>query len=113
MKALVCVKRVIDYNVKIRVKPDETGVVTEGVKMSINPFDEIALEEALEVLAIQPPQHAEFSGQRARRLTRDVIQQSQLAKQVAGVEGVHQRSLACHLHAAGLDDVPVRDEGWF
>ena len=43
-KILVCIKRVIDYNVKIRVKPDETGVVTEGVKMSINPFDEIALE---------------------------------------------------------------------
>ena len=48
-KILVCIKRVIDYNVKIRVKPDETGVVTEGVKMSINPFDEIALEEALRV----------------------------------------------------------------
>ena len=47
MKALVAVKRVIDYNVKIRVKPDESGVVTEGVKMSINPFDEIALEQAL------------------------------------------------------------------
>ena len=48
-KILVCIKRVIDYNVKIRVKPDETGVVTEGVKMSINPFDEIALEEALRI----------------------------------------------------------------
>ena len=46
---LVCIKRVIDYNVKIRVKPDESGVVTEGVKMSINPFDEIALEEALRI----------------------------------------------------------------
>ena len=48
-KILVCIKRVIDYNVKIRVKPDESGVVTEGVKMSINPFDEIALEEALRI----------------------------------------------------------------
>ena len=48
-KILVCIKRVIDYNVKIRVKPDETGVITEGVKMSINPFDEIALEEALRI----------------------------------------------------------------
>lgn len=46
-KILVCIKRVIDYNVRIRVKPDGTGVVTDGVKMSINPFDEIALEEAL------------------------------------------------------------------
>jgi len=46
-KILVCIKRVVDYNVRIRVKPDGTGVVTDGVKMSINPFDEIALEEAL------------------------------------------------------------------
>lgn len=48
-KILVCLKRVIDYNVRVRVKPDNTGVVTEGVKMSINPFDEIALEEALRI----------------------------------------------------------------
>lgn len=47
MKVLVGVKRVIDYNVKIRVKPDHTGVVTENVKMSMNPFDEIAVEEAI------------------------------------------------------------------
>ena len=47
MKALVCVKRVIDYNVKIRVKADKTGVETENVKMSMNPFDEIAVEEAV------------------------------------------------------------------
>jgi electron transfer flavoprotein beta subunit len=46
-KILVGLKRVVDYNVRVRVKPDGTGVVTEGVKMSINPFDEIALEEAL------------------------------------------------------------------
>jgi electron transfer flavoprotein beta subunit len=48
-KIMVCVKRVIDYNVRVRVKPDGTGVVTDGVKMSINPFDEIALEEALRI----------------------------------------------------------------
>jgi electron transfer flavoprotein beta subunit len=47
MKALVAVKRVIDYNVKIRVKADQTGVETANVKMSMNPFDEIAVEEAL------------------------------------------------------------------
>ncbi len=46
-KIMVCLKRVVDYNVRVRVKPDGSGVVTEGVKMSINPFDEIALEEAL------------------------------------------------------------------
>ncbi len=47
MKILVGLKRVIDYNVRVQVKPDGSGVVTDGVKMSINPFDEIALEEAL------------------------------------------------------------------
>ncbi|MBA4786095.1 MAG: electron transfer flavoprotein subunit beta/FixA family protein, partial [Rhizobiales bacterium] len=47
MKILVPVKRVVDYNVKIRVKPDGTGVELANVKMSMNPFDEIAVEEAL------------------------------------------------------------------
>ncbi|RPH11340.1 MAG: electron transfer flavoprotein subunit beta/FixA family protein, partial [Alphaproteobacteria bacterium TMED89] len=47
MKALVCVKRVVDYNVKIRVKPDNSGVDLANVKMSMNPFDEIAVEEAI------------------------------------------------------------------
>jgi len=47
MKALVSVKRVIDYNVKVRVKADGTGVETANVKMSMNPFDEIAVEEAV------------------------------------------------------------------
>jgi|TARA_B110000037_G_C17058584_1_gene480875 electron transfer flavoprotein beta subunit len=46
---MVCLKRVVDYNVRIRVKPDGSGVVTDGLKMSINPFDEIALEEALRI----------------------------------------------------------------
>ena len=47
MKVLVAVKRVIDYNVKVRVKADGSGVETANVKMSMNPFDEIAVEEAL------------------------------------------------------------------
>lgn len=66
MKILVGYKRVVDYNVRIQVKPDGSGVVTDGVKMSPNPFDEIALEEALRlrekgvaeevvVVAIAPP----------------------------------------------------------
>lgn len=46
-RVLVGVKRVIDYAVKIRVKPDKSGVVTDGVKHSMNPFDEIAIEEAV------------------------------------------------------------------
>jgi electron transfer flavoprotein beta subunit len=47
MKVLVAVKRVIDFNVKIRVKADKTGVETANVKMSMNPFDEIGVEEAI------------------------------------------------------------------
>ena len=47
MKALVAVKRVVDFNVKVRVKSDQTGVDIANVKMSMNPFDEIAVEEAV------------------------------------------------------------------
>ncbi len=47
MKVLVPVKRVVDFNVKVRVKSDQTGVDTANVKMSMNPFDEIAIEEAV------------------------------------------------------------------
>ena len=47
MKVLVAVKRVVDYNVKVRVKADNSGVETANVKMSMNPFDEIAVEEAI------------------------------------------------------------------
>jgi electron transfer flavoprotein beta subunit len=47
MKIIVGLKRVVDYTVRVQVKPDGSGVATEGVKHSINPFDEIALEEAL------------------------------------------------------------------
>ena len=46
-KVMVTLKRVVDYNVRVRVKPDGSGMATDGLKMSINPFDEIALEEAL------------------------------------------------------------------
>ncbi|KAJ8966175.1 hypothetical protein NQ317_012685 [Molorchus minor] len=69
-RVLVGVKRVIDYAVKIRVKPDKTGVLTDGVKHSMNPFDEIAVEEAVrmkekkvasEIIAVScgPPQAQE------------------------------------------------------
>ena len=49
MKILCAIKRVVDYNVRVRVKSDGSGVETDGVKMSINPFDEIGLEEALRI----------------------------------------------------------------
>src|SRR5712671_7225710 len=47
MKVLVSIKRVVDFNVKVRVKSDGSGVETANVKMSMNPFDEIAIEEAV------------------------------------------------------------------
>src|SRR5712675_51105 len=47
MKILVSIKRVVDFNVKVRVKADGSGVETANVKMSMNPFDEIAVEEAV------------------------------------------------------------------
>ena len=49
MKILVAVKRVVDYNIKVRVKPDGSDVDIDGVKMSVNPFDENAIEEALRI----------------------------------------------------------------
>ncbi|MCF6287631.1 MAG: electron transfer flavoprotein subunit beta/FixA family protein [Proteobacteria bacterium] len=49
MKILVAIKRVVDFNVRVQVKADGSGVATDGVKMSINPFDEIAIEEALRI----------------------------------------------------------------
>ena len=54
MKVLVAVKRVVDYNVKIRVKADQSGVELANVKMSMNPFDEIAVEEAIGKKRVQP-----------------------------------------------------------
>src|SRR3981189_3907546 len=70
MKVLVPVKRVVDYNVKVRGKSDGSGVELANVKMSMNPFDEIAVEEALRLkekgqateivcVSIGPPQAAE------------------------------------------------------
>ena len=76
MKVLVPVKRVVDYNVKVRVKPDGSGVELANVKMSMNPFDEIGVEEAIRlkeagkaeeivVVSIGPAQAAETSSHRA------------------------------------------------
>jgi electron transfer flavoprotein beta subunit len=48
-RILVAIKRVVDYNVRIRVRPDGSGVMLDGVKLSINPFDQIAIEEALRI----------------------------------------------------------------
>src|SRR4051794_37569873 len=70
MKILVAVKRVVDFSVKVRVKPDQTGVELGNVKMAMNPFDEIAVEEALRlreaglasevvIASVGPPESAE------------------------------------------------------
>src|SRR6202166_4793743 len=48
-KIMVCINSVVDYQVRIRVKPDRSGVMLEGVNMSVNPFDEIALEKSLRI----------------------------------------------------------------
>jgi electron transfer flavoprotein beta subunit len=49
MKALVGVKKVLDFAIKVRVNPQKSGVALQGLKMSINPFDEIAVEEAIKL----------------------------------------------------------------
>ena len=49
MRALVGIKRCLDYSIKVRVNPANTGVELKGLKMSINPFDEIAVEEAIKL----------------------------------------------------------------
>ena len=56
-KIMVGLKRAVDYNVRVRVNSDGTGVETQGAKMSINPFDEIALEEALRIKESGAIQH--------------------------------------------------------
>ncbi len=65
-KIMVCIKRVVDYNVRMRVKPDGSGVMLDGVKMSVNPFDEIALEEALRIKE-RGGEHRGGRGQHRRR----------------------------------------------
>ena len=61
MKVLVPVKRVIDYNVKVRVKADGSGVDLANVKMSMNPFDEIAVEEAIRLIPQYCPEWTNFN----------------------------------------------------
>ena len=114
MKVLVPVKRVVDYNVKIRVKADGTGVDLANVKMSMNPFDEIAIEEAVrlkesgkanEVVAVSigPAQAQEtlrtalaMGADRAILITVDgPIEPLSVAKLLKGVVAVENPNLAC------------------
>ena len=70
-KIMVCITRVVDYNVRVRVKPDGSGVMLDGVKMSVNPFDEIALEEAAESTRAAALTDAGYSGRLARVTSED------------------------------------------
>ena len=112
MKALVCVKRVIDYNVKPRVKSDGSGVDLANVKMSMNPFDEIAVEEAIrlkekgvvtEIIAVSVgPQKAQETLRTALAmgadravlvLSEDEVEPLAVAKIIAGIAGEEQPGL--------------------
>ena len=67
-KIMVCLKRVVDYNVRVRVNPDGSGLALDGVKMAINPFDEIALEEALRIRERDDAEESRGGIRRLRRL---------------------------------------------
>ncbi|MGQ3671901.1 electron transfer flavoprotein subunit beta/FixA family protein [Xanthobacter sp. TB0136] len=122
MKILVPVKRVVDYNVKVRVKSDGTGVELANIKMSMNPFDEIAVEEALrlkeagkatEVVAVSigPAQAAEtlrtalaMGADRAILVkTDDVVEPLAVAKILKGVVGEEEPGLVI-LGKQAIDD---------
>jgi electron transfer flavoprotein beta subunit len=122
MKILVPVKRVVDYNVKIRVKPDGSGVELANVKMSMNPFDEIAVEEALRqkeagkaseviVVSIGPAQAAEtlrtalaMGADRGILIKTDaIVEPLAVAKLLKGVIGVEQPGLVI-LGKQAIDD---------
>ncbi len=122
MKILVPVKRVVDYNVKIRLKPDGSGVELANVKMSMNPFDEIAVEEALRqkeagkaseviVVSIGPAQAAEtirtalaMGADRGILITVDgIVEPLAVAKLLKGVVAAEQPGLVI-LGKQAIDD---------
>lgn len=122
MKALVAVKRVVDYNVKVRVKADQTGVDLTNVKMSINPFDEIAIEEAVrlqeagvvsEIVVVSiGPKEAQEQIRGAMALgadrgilveTNDTVRPLQVAKILKGIAEVEQAQLII-LGKQAIDD---------
>ena len=113
MKLLVPVKRVIDFNVKVRVKPDQSGVDLANVKMSMNPFDEIAVEEAVrlkekgkatEIVAVSigPAQAAEtIRTALAMGADRGILLQADRTSPPDGLEVA--KALAAELKPAGYD----------
>ncbi|ODN00555.1 Electron transfer flavoprotein subunit beta [Orchesella cincta] len=120
MRALVGCKRVIDYAVKVRVKPDKTGVVTDGVKHSMNPFDEIAVEEAVrmkekklvsEIVAVScgPAQYLRLNEPRYATLPNIMkAKKKPMEKKTAKDLGV---DLAPRIQIISVEDPPVREAG--
>ncbi|HET7924657.1 MAG TPA: electron transfer flavoprotein subunit beta/FixA family protein [Rhodanobacteraceae bacterium] len=107
---MVGIKRVVDYNVRVRVKPDGSGMATEGLKMSINPFDEIAIEAALRlkesgaftqvVLATIGPAEAE------QQLRTGLAMGADRAIRVAATGELEPLTVARALHALALREKP-------
>src|SRR6266853_1260006 len=122
MKVLVPVKRVVDYNVKVRVKSDGTGVELANVKMSMNPFDEIAVEEALRlkeagkatevvVVSIGPAQAAETIRTGLAILGKQAIDDdsNQTGQMLAALLGWSQATFASKLEVDGSDFKVTRE----
>ena len=103
MKILVPVKRVVDYNVKVRVKSDGTGVDLANVKMSMNPFDEIAVEEAIRL--------------KEKGIATEIVvvsigvQQSQETLRTALAMGADRAILEAHVEGGGRPDFAPRGFG--
>ncbi|XP_040182919.1 electron transfer flavoprotein subunit beta [Rana temporaria] len=110
LRALVGVKRVIDYAVKVRVKPDKTGVVTDGVKHSMNPFCEIAVEEAVrlkekkivsEIIAVScGPQQCQVGSLKAKKKKIETVKPADL-----GVD------MTSRIQILSVEDPPQRQSG--
>ena len=88
MKILVPVKRVVDYNVKIRVKADGSGVELANVKMSMNPFDEIAVEEALRLKEKGAATEVELQPLAVAKLLRAIVQKENPAIVILGKQAI-------------------------
>ena len=103
MKALVSVKRVVDYNVRIQVKSDGSGVITDGVKHSMNPFDEIAMEEAVRLK--EKGKVTEIVAVTIGGAKNEETLRTALAYRVLDAIGDHTAAVGLHLDA----DVVVHD----
>lgn len=107
---MVAIKRVVDFNVRVRVKPDGSGMATDGLKMSINPFDEIALEAALrlkeagacrEVLVVSVG-----SAEADQQLRAALAMGAERAIRVAAAEPLEPLAVARVLHALAVREQP-------